>query len=60
MMNAREMTGKFQDWQKRAGEAARNVGDVTGRYVEENTWTTIAIAAVVGCLIGYFVGREHD
>jgi ElaB/YqjD/DUF883 family membrane-anchored ribosome-binding protein len=71
-MNAREMTGKFQDWQKRAGETARDWqkragerardwSEATDEYVHENTWTTIAIATAVGCLLGYLLaGRRED
>ncbi len=59
-MNTRQMTDKFQDWQKRAGETARNVGQVTDQYVHENTWTTIAIAAVAGCLLGFLLANRGE
>jgi len=59
-MNTREMTGKFQDWQRRATERARDMGEVTDQYVRENTWTTIAIAAVLGCVIGYLIAHQRD
>lgn len=60
-MNTRQMTDKFQDWQRRATETARNVGLATHDYVRENTWTTIAIAAVMGCVLGYLLaGRGED
>ena len=59
-MNTREMTGKFQDLQKRASETARNVGEATDQYVRENTWTTIGIAAVLGCVVGYFLATRRD
>ena len=54
-MNTRGMTDKMKDWQKRATETARNVGQVSDHYVRDNTWTTIAVAAIVGCLLGYFL-----
>ena len=54
-MKTRELTDKLQDWQERATETARNVSEVTDRYVHENTWTTIAIAAVLGCIVGYLL-----
>jgi len=57
-MKTREMTEKLQDRQKRATETARNVGEATDDYVRENTWTTIALAAVVGCIFGYFLARR--
>jgi len=59
-MNTREMTDKFQDWQKRATETARNVGQTTDQYVRDNTWTSIAVAAVLGCMIGYFLASSRD
>jgi ElaB/YqjD/DUF883 family membrane-anchored ribosome-binding protein len=59
-MNTREMTDRIQDWQKRATETARNVGKATDEYVRENTWTTIAIAAAVGCVVGFLLGRRRD
>ena len=59
-MKTREMTDKFQDLQRRAGETAKNFGQATDRYVHENTWTTIAMAAVFGCLIGYILASNRD
>ena len=59
-MKTREMTDKLQEWQKRATETARNVGEATDRYVHDNTWTTIAFAAVLGCIIGYFMANRRD
>ncbi len=59
-MNAREMTDKFQDWQQRASETARNVGQTTDEYVRTNTWTAIAIAAVLGCVVGYLLSGSRD
>jgi ElaB/YqjD/DUF883 family membrane-anchored ribosome-binding protein len=60
LMKTREMTDKLQDWQKRATETARNVGEVTDRYVHENTWQSIAFAAVFGCIIGYLLATRRD
>lgn len=59
-MNTRQMTDKLQDWQKKATDTARNVGQVTDDYVRENTWSSIALAAVVGCIIGFLMGRSRD
>lgn len=59
-MNTRGMTDKLQDWQKKVGETARNVGQVTDDYVRENTWSSIAFAAVIGCVIGYLLGNRRD
>jgi len=59
-MKTREMTDKLQDWQQRATETARNVGEATDKYVHENAWSSIALAAVVGCVIGYFLANRRD
>jgi ElaB/YqjD/DUF883 family membrane-anchored ribosome-binding protein len=59
-MNTREMTEKVQDWQKRAGEAAKNLGEATDNYVRENTWTSLGVAALVGCIVGYLLGSRRD
>ena len=59
-MNTRAMTDRFQTWRERAGEQARNAGEATDRYVRENTWTTIAIAALLGCVAGYLLARQRD
>jgi ElaB/YqjD/DUF883 family membrane-anchored ribosome-binding protein len=59
-MNTREMTEKLQDWQKRATDTAKNVGEATDTYVRENPWTTIAFAAVVGCIFGYLLASRRD
>ena len=50
---------RFREMQQRLGEKARDVSRVTDRYVHENAWTTVAVAAVIGCLIGYFL-RPRD
>ena len=59
-MKTREMTEKLGDWQKRATDTARNVSDVTDRYIHENAWTSLAVAAVLGCIIGYFLSNRRD
>ena len=59
-MNTREMTEKVQDWQKRAGETAKHLGEATDTYVRENTWTSLAFAAVLGCVIGFLLGNRRD
>ncbi len=59
-MNAREMTDKFQDWQQRASEKAKDWGQTTDQYVRENTWTSLAIAAVIGCVLGYILASRRD
>jgi ElaB/YqjD/DUF883 family membrane-anchored ribosome-binding protein len=50
---------RFRELQQRLGDKARDVSRVTDRLVHENTWTTVAVAAVIGCLIGFFL-RPRD
>jgi ElaB/YqjD/DUF883 family membrane-anchored ribosome-binding protein len=59
-MKTQAVTERLQDWQKKIGDTAKNVGKVTDDYVHENTWATIAGAAIVGCLIGFLLGRNRD
>jgi ElaB/YqjD/DUF883 family membrane-anchored ribosome-binding protein len=59
-MKTREVTEKLQDWQKKVGETAKNMGDVTDQYVRENTWSSIAAAAVIGCVVGFLLGSRRD
>jgi len=57
---AREVTDKFQDFQRKATETARNVTQATDEYVRDNTWTSIACAALLGCIIGYLLSGRRD
>ncbi|HYR44272.1 MAG TPA: hypothetical protein VER98_14680 [Terriglobia bacterium] len=54
------MTDKVQDWQRRATETGKNVGETTDRYVRENTWATLGVAAVLGCVIGFLLSNRRD
>jgi ElaB/YqjD/DUF883 family membrane-anchored ribosome-binding protein len=57
----REFSSKAQDWQKNATETARKVSQQTDQYVRDNTWTAIAGAAVLGCIVGFLLaGRSDD
>jgi ElaB/YqjD/DUF883 family membrane-anchored ribosome-binding protein len=59
-MNTRDITEKLEDLQKQATETCRNVSEATDRYVHENTWTSIACAAVLGCVVGYIIASNRD
>jgi ElaB/YqjD/DUF883 family membrane-anchored ribosome-binding protein len=59
-MKTREITDKLQDWQKRATETTRDMAEVTDRYVHENAWTTVACAALLGCIVGYLLAPRRD
>ena len=60
MMNARVMTDRMQEWQKRAGEKARDLGQATDQYLRKNTWRTIAFAALLGCVLGYLLASREE
>jgi ElaB/YqjD/DUF883 family membrane-anchored ribosome-binding protein len=47
-------------WRERAKEKARDAGIAADRYVHENVWTTVAFAAITGCVVGYLLGRSKD
>jgi ElaB/YqjD/DUF883 family membrane-anchored ribosome-binding protein len=59
-MKTSELTEKFQDWQERATEKARDLGTATDQYVRENTWASIGCAALIGCVIGYLLAGRSD
>ena len=59
-MNTNDVTEKLQDFQKKATETARNACQTTDDYVHDNVWTSVAVAAVVGCVVGFFLGRGRD
>jgi len=59
-MKTSELTDKFQDWQKRAADTAKNMGQTTDTYIRENTWSTIALAAILGCVLGFLLSPRRD
>jgi ElaB/YqjD/DUF883 family membrane-anchored ribosome-binding protein len=59
-MKTTELTDRLQDFQKRATKSARNACQATDEYVHENAWTSVAFAAVLGCVLGFFLGRSRD
>jgi hypothetical protein len=59
-MNTNDVTERLQDFHQKARETARNCATATDEYVHENAWTSVAIAAVVGCVLGFFMGRGRD
>jgi ElaB/YqjD/DUF883 family membrane-anchored ribosome-binding protein len=54
---AEEWTGKAkgvaQEWAGKATEKARDAGAAADLYVREYAWTSVALAAVIGVVIGY-------
>jgi ElaB/YqjD/DUF883 family membrane-anchored ribosome-binding protein len=59
-MNTREMTEKVQDFQRKATETARNVTQATDQCIRDNTWASIACAALLGCIIGYMLSGHGE
>lgn len=59
-MNTQEARGKFQEWQQRATDTARKAGQATDQYVRENAWTTLAMAALLGCVVGYLLASSRE
>lgn len=59
-MKTSDVTDRLQDFQKRASEAAQDACQATDEYVHENAWTSVAFAAVIGCVLGFFLGRGRD
>ena len=60
LMKTREMRNKLQDWQKQATEKVQDAGEEVDRYVRENTWQTLAVAAVCGCIVGFLLANRRD
>lgn len=49
-----------QQWQQAAMERARNAAQATDDYVRENVWSTVALAVLAGCALGFLLGRSRD
>ena len=54
-----EAKNRLRDLQEQFGTKAKEASRVTDEFVHENAWTTMAVVAVIGCLIGYFL-RPRD
>lgn len=59
-MRTKELSDRFQDLQKKAGETAKDLGRTTDTYVRENTWSSLALAAILGCVVGYILASGRD
>jgi len=57
-MNRRDVTEKISDLKSRASDVAKNVGQATHEYVHENAWTSVACAALLGCIVGFLLARR--
>ncbi|HXT12045.1 MAG TPA: hypothetical protein VN873_10825 [Candidatus Angelobacter sp.] len=59
-MNTNDLTERLQDFQHKATDSARKAAQATDDYVRDNVWTSIALGAVVGCIVGFLLGRTRD
>jgi hypothetical protein len=57
---AQDLKDKVQDFQQKATDTARNVTQATDQYIRDNTWTSIACAALLGCIIGYLLSSHGE
>ncbi len=49
-----------ENWRRRATQAIRNASVTADQYVRDYAWTSVALAAVLGCVVGFFLGRSRD
>jgi ElaB/YqjD/DUF883 family membrane-anchored ribosome-binding protein len=49
-----------QQWHQVAADRARYAAQATDDYVRENVWTTVALAVLAGCTLGFLLGRSRD
>jgi ElaB/YqjD/DUF883 family membrane-anchored ribosome-binding protein len=54
-----EIPSRLREAQHRITETAKNVGHATGEYVHEHPWQTVAIAALLGCVVGYLMASRE-
>jgi ElaB/YqjD/DUF883 family membrane-anchored ribosome-binding protein len=53
-----DVPNRLRDMQQRVSETAKNVSNVTDEYVHDHPWQTVAVAAIIGCVIGFLVGHR--
>jgi ElaB/YqjD/DUF883 family membrane-anchored ribosome-binding protein len=54
-----QAANRLKDFQNLVGEKAKNVSSVTDEYVHDHPWQTVALAAIVGCILGFLL-RPRD
>lgn len=57
---ARSWKETAQQWQQCAMDSARNAAQATDEYVRDNVWSSVAIAVLAGCALGFLLGRSKD
>ncbi len=58
--NAQDWKETAQQWRQAAIDSTRNAAQATDEYVRENVWSTIALAVLAGCALGFLLGRSRD
>jgi ElaB/YqjD/DUF883 family membrane-anchored ribosome-binding protein len=51
---------KVRFLRERAVEGTKKAARTTDQYIHEHTWTTIAVAAALGCVVGVLLARRRD
>jgi ElaB/YqjD/DUF883 family membrane-anchored ribosome-binding protein len=57
---ARSWKATAQQWQQNALDKTKDAAQATDQYVRENVWTSIALAVLAGCALGFLMGRSRD
>ena len=57
---ARSWKETAQQWQQNALDKTKDAAQATDQYVRENVWTSIALAVLAGCALGFLMGRSRD
>jgi len=57
---ARSWKEAAQQWHQNALDKTKNAAQATDQYVRENVWTSIALAVLAGCALGFLMGRSRD
>lgn len=57
---AQDWKEQAQNWTQVAMERARSAGQTMDQYARENVWTTVAMGALLGCVIGFLLARTKD
>jgi ElaB/YqjD/DUF883 family membrane-anchored ribosome-binding protein len=60
LMNTRAVAEKLDDLKTQATEKVRDLSELSDSYVREYTWTTLAVATVLGCVVGYLLANRGD
>ncbi len=47
----------MEKWHQKALNGTKTVAKTADHYVHDNPWTSVAIAATIGCMIGWALGR---